>query len=342
MSRVIRAGFANRLGAQEHQSPPPYFAACVGDDRCARHGFPPRVEHTAVDGHSSRSRRVAIRFGDDLLPSLPNDKRALRGNGPRERAVQVDASADKSSGEQKRQCDKSHSAEHHGLSHVPGKRRGDSRNTLIPRRPATKFIAAAVVVSHRCDGTDADAQCWLDAQPGAATGEARPRRVSATRSFARALARRLRTVPTGQLSRPAISSMRLAFQVSQHHSNPKRLRQSVDFLVQTFRLLTCERCLLGGRYARVMFGTRISAGIGDMIFPSHTCGGAGVVPSRAVLSAAKRRRASLPACLDHGSSAPAGPGRGTRPGRHPRRDACRAKAGCKRSVPLARGGVPRP
>ena len=53
----------------------------------------------------------------------------------------------------------------------------------------------------------------------------------------------------------------LAFEVTQHHRNPERLRQAVDFLVQAFDLLAGEQCLFGRREAHVPLRIRIPARI---------------------------------------------------------------------------------
>ena len=73
--------------------------------------------------------------------------------------------------------------------------------------PAAKRIAARVVVSHRRDETEAEAGRASSTAASAAPGSMTPRRVSARRSFSRARATRLRTVPCEHRSRLAASWM---------------------------------------------------------------------------------------------------------------------------------------
>ena len=72
--------------------------------------------------------------------------------------------------------------------------------------PAAKFIAARVVLSHRRDETDAEADLELSAATRPAPDSATPRRVKLRRSLSHARANRLRTVPAGHRSRCAASS----------------------------------------------------------------------------------------------------------------------------------------
>ena len=71
---------------------------------------------------------------------------------------------------------------------------------------APKVIAARVVMSHREDETDAEADREASADTIVAAGKAAPRRVSPRRSLSHARANRLRTVPAGHRRRCAASS----------------------------------------------------------------------------------------------------------------------------------------
>ena len=71
--------------------------------------------------------------------------------------------------------------------------------------PAAKRSAARVVISNRADETDADAGRESSTAASAAAGRTIPRRMSPRRSFSRARAMRLRTVPCDQRSCRAAS-----------------------------------------------------------------------------------------------------------------------------------------
>ncbi|MGO9465566.1 MAG: hypothetical protein ACLQVF_15590 [Isosphaeraceae bacterium] len=72
--------------------------------------------------------------------------------------------------------------------------------------PAAKLRAAWVVDSQNCEETSALADRGQRAAASAADDKTMPRRVSWRRSFSRARASRLRSVPAGQRSRRAASS----------------------------------------------------------------------------------------------------------------------------------------
>ncbi len=75
-----------------------------------------------------------------------------------------------------------------------------------PAPPAAKAIAARRVESTRTGGTAARAVSLASTEAKTPEGIATPRRRRRSRSLARAVERRLRTVPTGQERRSAASS----------------------------------------------------------------------------------------------------------------------------------------
>ena len=70
-----------------------------------------------------------------------------------------------------------------------------------------------------------------------------PRRVRARRSFSRARARRLRSVPGGHAEPPRRLVERQALEVAEHHRRAEGVRQPVDLAVQHLGLLAVERTL---------------------------------------------------------------------------------------------------
>ena len=113
---------------------------------------------------------------------------------------------------------------------------------------AAKRIAARAVRSHRWGETDAEAT-----EHGAASAAAgsTPRRVRARRSFSRARARRLRSVPAGHAEPAGRLVERQALEVAEHDRRAEGVRQPVDLAVQHLGLLAVEERLLGRRGRRL-------------------------------------------------------------------------------------------
>ena len=166
-------------------------------------------------------------------------------------------------------------------------------------------------------------------QPGA---RSRAARVRPRRSFSRARASRLRSVPPGHRSRARRLVEREALEVAEHDRQAEGARQAIDLAMQGLGLLAVEQS------ARPAWRDGPPAGRWPRLPRSGAGGRAGRGPCAP--SAARRRRASCPAGRGRGSTGPCGPGRGRRPGRRPRHAGDRRGAAGRRPAPSARAAPP--
>ncbi len=158
-----------------------------------------------------------------------------------------------------------------------------------------------------------------------------PRRVRPRRSFSRARANRLRSVPTGHRSRCRRLVEGEALEVAEHHRQAEGAWQSVDLAVQRLGLFAIEEDPVGRRG-----GSRLGLPRGSGLLGPATA--AEPEPGASRRATARRRRASCPAAPARATIGPWWPGRGRRPGRRPRPGGGRPGAGGRRPAPSARGG----
>ncbi len=92
---------------------------------------------------------------------------------------------------------------------------------------------------------DAATDRWPTAATSAVADSAKPRRQSPRRSFSRARARRLRSVPAGHRSRSRRFVESEALEVAEHDRHAEGARQSVDLEVQGLGLLALDHRPIG-------------------------------------------------------------------------------------------------
>ena len=218
------------------------LSACVDHHRRVRHRLALRVEHAADDEHPARGRlriRVVRLRGDRTWVRLSSLTSGLAMAGEAPAPV---ATAPRSSKVNARSFSLWISMDRS----TSWARAVAEAETAPPAAcPAAKWIAARVVMSHRRDETDAEADRGLRTAASAAAGSDD---AAAGQAAAELLARPGQSAAE-RAGRPSEPSRRLvegeALEVAEHDRQAEGVRQAVDLAVQGLGLLAVQDRLLG-------------------------------------------------------------------------------------------------